>query len=69
MLDTTNYEPGLSLNSGKQLKGPWPSCDGTFNYRYVILPIRVDESGPTLGDIIIIAYLVVLSSVFVLFDA
>ena len=65
MLDTANSEPELALNSGKRLKGPWSSCDGTFNHRHVRLPIMVDESGPTLGDIIIIAHLVALSSVFV----
>ena len=68
-MDTTNSEPGLALNSGKRLKGPGPSCDGTLNHRHVRLSIEVDESGPQLGNIIIIAHLVVLSSVFVWDDA
>ena len=68
VLDTTNSESGLALNSGKWLTGPGPSCDGTFNHRHVRLPIEVNESGPTLGNIIIIAHLVILSSLFVWFD-
>ena len=62
-------EPGLALNSSKWLKGPGLSCDGKFNHRHVRLPIEVDENEPTLGNIIIVAHLVVLSSVFVWFDA
>ena len=69
MLDSTNSEPGLALSLGKRLTGPGTSCDGTLNHRHVRLPIEVYESEPTLGDIVKIANLVVLSFVFVWFDA